>query len=221
MIHAKFATWFGLIILTTGLFIGCKRKPQSSLPESNYTAEQPTSQSNSDVSKTPQTSTSPKPTLETIVSYARTWRPTYVNWYGKMAPDFTVTDITGKSHKLSDYRGKNVILIFWAVWCGPCRQEIPSFIELRKTVSEDKLAMLAISYIDFRSSTEGVKKFIAANPVINYTIITAEPYSLPAPYNSLSAIPTTFFINPDGTLKIATEGLTPFSHIKAILEAEQ
>ena len=230
MIHTKFAIWLGLIILTTGLFIGCKKKPQSSPPESNNTAQQPASQTqnNQDVvaanlpeSQTPQSSTTPKPTLETIVYYAQTWRPTYVNWYGKMSPDFTVTDITGKSHKLSDYKGKNVMLIFWAVWCGPCRQEIPSFIELRKTVSQDNLAMLAISYVDFRSSTKDVKKFVAANPVINYTIITADPYSMPAPYNSLSAIPTTFFINPDGTIKIATEGVTPFSHLKAILEAEK
>jgi peroxiredoxin len=213
MIHTKFAIWLGLIILTAGLFIGCKKKPQSSLPESNNTAQQPASQT--------QTSTAPKPTLETIVYYARTWKPAYINWYGKMSPDFTVTDITGKSHKLSDYRGKNVMLIFWAVWCTPCLKEIPSFIELRKTVSEDKLAILAISYIDFRSSAEGVKKFVAANPVINYTIITAEPSSMPSPYNSLSAIPTTFFINPDGTIKIVTEGLTPLSHVKAILEAEK
>ena len=113
------------------------------------------------------------------------------------------------------------MLIFWATWCKPCLQEIPSFIELRKTVSQDNLAMLAISYVDFRSSTKDVKKFVAANPVINYTIITADPYSMPAPYNSLSAIPTTFFINPDGTIKIATEGVTPFSHLKAILEAEK
>jgi peroxiredoxin len=221
MTHTKFAIWLGLIILTTGLFIGCKKKPQSSLPELNDITQQPTSQLNPAVSNTPQTGTAQKPTLETIVSYAQTWRPTYVNWYGKMSPDFTVTDITGKSHKLSNYRGKNVILIFWAVWCGPCRLEIPSFIDIRKNISEDKLAMLAISYIDFRTSIEGVKKFVAANPVINYTIITAEPGSVPAPYNSISAIPTTFFINPDGTIKMATEGVTPLSHIKAILEAEK
>jgi peroxiredoxin len=230
MTNTKFAIWLGLIILTTGLFIGCKRKPQSSPPESNNTAQQPASQtqtsqnvvsSNPAVAQTPQTNAAPKPTLETIVSYARTWQPAYVNWYGKMSPDFTVTDITGKSHKLSDYRGKNVILIFWAVWCGPCRQEIPSLIELRKTVSEDKLAMLAISTINYRSPTEGVKKFVAANPIINYTIISTEPETLPAPYNAIYSIPTTFFINPDGTIKIATEGLTPLSHIKAILEAEK
>ena len=230
MIHTKFAIWLGLIILATGLFVGCKKKPQSSLPESNNTAQQPASQtqtsqniaaSNPAASQTPQTTAAPKLTLETIVSYARTWRPTYVRWYGSTSPDFTVTDITGKSHKLSDYKGKNVMLIFWAVWCKPCIQEIPSFIELRKTISEDKLAILAISYIDFRSSVKGVKKFVAKHPVINYTIITAEPSSMPRPYNSISAIPTTFFINPDGTIKIATEGLTPFSHLKAILEAEK
>jgi thiol-disulfide isomerase/thioredoxin len=113
------------------------------------------------------------------------------------------------------------MLIFWATWCGPCLQEIPSLIDLRKTVGEDKLAMLAISLVGYRSSTEGVKKFVAANPVINYTIISTDADTMPSPYNSIYSIPTTFFINPDGTIKIVTEGLTPLPHIKAILDAEE
>jgi thiol-disulfide isomerase/thioredoxin len=221
MLHTKFAIWLGLIILTAGLFIGCKKKPQSSLPESNNTVQQPAPKLNPDISQKPQTSTSPKPTLETIVSYARTWQPTYVNWYGKMAPDFAVTDITGKSHKLSSYKGKNVIVNFWATWCGPCRMEIPSFIKLRSEIGDDKLVILGISYIDFRSSAETIKQFVSENSIINYTIIAAQAESMPSPYNYISAIPTTFFINPDGTIKIVAEGVTPFSQIKAILEAEQ
>jgi peroxiredoxin len=236
MTYIKFVIWLGLITLTAGVLLGCKDKPQSPPPsaEPNSVAQQPAAQPKP-VTVTNMTPTPPplqppqvgpvrKPTLETIVAYgrdARLWQPAYVNWYGKMAPDFTVTDITGKSHKLSNYRGKNVMLIFWAVWCGPCRQEIPSLIDLRKSVGEDKLAMLAISTIGYRSSTENVKKFVAANPVINYTIISTDADSMPSPYNSIYAIPTTFFISPDGTIKIVTEGLTPLPHIKAILDAEQ
>jgi peroxiredoxin len=232
MIRIKFAIWFGLIALTAALFIGCKDKPQSPPPsaEPNSVAQQ---QNNTDVnvdvntapnpavSQPTQANTAPKLTLRSIVARARSWQPAYMNWYGKMSPDFTVTDITGKSHKLSKYKGKNVMLIFWATWCGPCLQEIPSLIDLRKTVGEDKLAMLAISLVGYRSSTEGVKKFVAANPVINYTIISTDADTMPSPYNSIYSIPTTFFINPDGTIKIVTEGLTPLPHIKAILDAEE
>jgi peroxiredoxin len=234
MIRTKFAIWFGLIALTAALFIGCKGKPQSPPTEPNSVTKPQTNPDvnvsvnvsvnaapNPAVSQPTKANTAPKPTLQNIASRARSWQPAYINWYGKMAPDFTVTDITGKSHTLSQYKGKNVMLIFWATWCGPCIQEIPSLIELRNTVGEDKLAMLAISTIGYRSSTEGVKKFVAANPIINYTIISADADSVPSPYNSINAIPTTFFINPDGTIKIVTEGLTPLPQIKAILDAEE
>jgi thiol-disulfide isomerase/thioredoxin len=236
MTRSKFVIWFSLIMLTAGLLFGCRKKPQSIPAEPNNIAQQPTTQqpaalqqTNPDVITTPnpavsqptQANTAPKPTLREIAAQRKSWNPAFMNWYSKMSPDFTVTDINGVSHKLSDYRGKNVMLIFWATWCGPCLQEIPSLIELRKTVGRDKLAILGISYIGFRNSAETIKRFVAANPIINYTIITADVDSMPFPYNSINAIPATFFINPDGTIKFATEGVTPLSHIKAILDAEE
>ena len=167
-----------------------------------------------------QTDTSPLATevktvsLNDIIKAARTWRPGYQTWYGKPAPDFTLTDLAGKEHKLSDYKGKNVLIIFWATWCGPCRMEIPHLIELRKTVGEDDLVMLAIS----NEGPELVKKFVA-QAKINYTVLI-DPGTLREPYNTIRAIPSGFFIDRQGKIKLATTGLVSLNEIKAILDAE-
>ena len=62
-----------------------------------------------------------------------------------LAPPFSLTDITGRPLKLSDYRGKVVMLDFWATWCGPCRVEIPGFVELQRQYGEQGLAVIGIS----------------------------------------------------------------------------
>jgi peroxiredoxin len=158
--------------------------------------------------------TETKPKLDDIVRAARTWRAGYQSWYGRTAPDFTLTDVAGKEHKLSAYRGKNVIIILWATWCGPCRMEIPQLIELRSTVSDDELAMLAIS----NEGLNQVKRFVA-QAGINYTVLL-DRGGLPEPYNTVNAIPSSFFIDRRGKIKLSTTGLLSLNEIEAILEAE-
>lgn len=154
-----------------------------------------------------------KSQLDEVIRAARTWRPGFQNWYGKPAPDFTLNDLAGKEHKLSDYKGKNVMIIFWATWCGPCMREIPDLIELRKTAGDDNLAMLAIS----NEGTDLVKKFVA-QAKINYTVLLDRD-TLPEPYNTINAIPSSFFIDRQGNIKLATTGLLSLREIKAILAA--
>ncbi|MHC4323851.1 MAG: TlpA family protein disulfide reductase, partial [Planctomycetota bacterium] len=160
----------------------------------------------------PRTGSGPK--LEDIIKAAKTWGPSFQPWYGKASPDFTLTDIEGKKHKLSDYKGKDVLIVFWATWCGPCRMEIPHLIELRNTASKDDLAILAIS----NERPEVVKKFVAQSKM-NYTILL-DPGVLPAPYNAIRAIPSSFFIDSEGKIKVASTGLVSLEEIKAIFEAE-
>lgn len=162
----------------------------------------------------------PKVSLNEVIKAAMTWRPVYKSWYGQPAPDFTLTDITGKQHKLSDYRGKSVLIIFWATWCTPCIMEIPHLIKLRNIVGEDKLAMLAISYITIMppNTTEMVKKLVEQSK-INYTVFSVDVDDMPAPYNQIRGIPCSFFIDSGGKIKLATEGLLSLGEIRAILQA--
>ena len=98
--------------------------------------------------------------------------------------------------------------------CSPCLREIPGLIELRKTVGENKLAILAIS----NENLTLAKRFVAQQK-INYTVLT-NPGTLPGPFDTIRFIPCSFFIDPQGKIKLATFGLLSLGEIKAILKAE-
>ncbi len=152
--------------------------------------------------------------LNKIISSRSGWNPILKDYYGKSVADFTVTDITGKAHKLSDYKGKDVLVVIWATWCQPCVLEIPHLIALRDIMDKDKLAILAIS----NEPVELVRK-MAKDKDINYTAISYQGV-LPEPFNRIRAVPSSFFIRPDGTLKLVTEGGTHLGEMKAIILAE-
>ena len=152
--------------------------------------------------------------LENIVNSRKTWDVAFESWSGKAAPDFTVKGIDGQVHKLSDYQRKNLLVVFWATWCPACKLEIPHLIELRKMYNENELGIVAIS----NESPEDLKRF-AADKGINYTVATLGG-ALPAPFSSVTSIPTTFFIGRDGTIKLTALGLVSLEESKAIVEAE-
>ena len=154
--------------------------------------------------------------LESIVNSRKTWDVPFPSWTGKKAPDFSVKSLDGQVHRLSDYSGKNVLVVFWATWCPACKAEIPDLIELRKQYTEDELAILAIS----NESPEDLKAFVD-NQQINYSVASLGGRPLPAPFSGVSSIPTTFFISPDGTIKLTALGLVSLKESKAILQAER
>ncbi len=128
-------------------------------------------------------------------------------YIGTQTPDFTVVDIEGSEITLSSFKGRRVILNFWATWCPPCRMEIPLLIELRKEVHPDKLAIIGISNEDKQQLLD-----FATKKNINYTIATTD--DLPTPYNYVSSIPTTFFIDRNGIIQDVISGLHTLEEMK-------
>ncbi len=235
---------FLMMFATVATFSGCKKtapeqpttnrtSPQNEQLRSDQTSSAAPKTANSqtaaptDPNKAkPQnvTPTDPKKSLMSIIRAARaarSWGPNYTSLINKEAPDFTLTDINGKKHKLSDYRGKKVVLMFWATWCPPCKATIPHLMELRRAVGEDKLAIMGISHIteDPPNTAEIIKQF-AEDRKINYTVIAAQIGSAGDPYDAIHQLPTLLFIEPDGTIKLSATGPISLAEFKAILEAE-
>ena len=150
--------------------------------------------------------------LEYIAESQKTWDIAFASSFGKDAPDFSVDDIEGKTHKLSDYRGRNVVVVFWATWCPACNLEIPHLIELRNMFAEDKLAILAIS----DEEPEHLKNF-AESKDINYTVTSLGDSPLPEPFANVASIPTTFFIDPEGKITFAAVGVVSLADAKVIM----
>ena len=122
-----------------------------------------------------------------------------------LAPDFTLYDIDGNTYKLSDFRGKPVILNFWASWCGPCKAEMPDFEEAYKTYGED-IQFLIVNLTDGSSETvETASAYIAQ-----------QGYTFPVYYDvamegavgyGIYAIPVTYFIDAEGSVRAFNEGM--------------
>lgn len=113
------------------------------------------------------------------------------------APDFTLLNLDGDKVTLSDYKGKIVFINFWATWCGPCRQEVPAFIELQKEYGDEKLAILGIS---LDQGDLSVVPAFAEKYGINYEILYATQ-EVVAMYGGIRSIPTTFIVDRDGYLR--------------------
>jgi peroxiredoxin len=122
---------------------------------------------------------------------------------GKPAPDFTLASLDGKNVTLSDYRGQAVLLNFWATWCGPCKIEMPWFIELQKEYGPQGLQIVGVAMDD--ASKEEIQKFIQEMGV-NYTILLGKE-AVGQQYGGVDVLPTTFFIDRDGKIVSREFGL--------------
>jgi len=117
---------------------------------------------------------------------------------GKVAPDFNLPDLNEKEIRLSDFRGKVVFLNFWATWCKPCREEMPSMEILYKNFEKDGLAILAIS-IDRVTTKKDIPPFVKA---LNLTFpILIDSWGQTDKRYKLMGVPETYIIDQQGILR--------------------
>jgi cytochrome c biogenesis protein CcmG/thiol:disulfide interchange protein DsbE len=122
----------------------------------------------------------------------------------KEAPDFALKDADGKLVKLSDYRGKVVLLDFWATWCGPCKIEIPWFMEMQRKNKDRGFEVLGVAMDD--EGWEAVKPF-ASKLAMNYRLVVGNDQTAQM-YGGVDALPTTFLIDRGGKIAAVHVGLT-------------
>ena len=126
------------------------------------------------------------------------------------APDWTLKDVDGKTVRLSDFRGKVVVLNFWAAWCPPCLREIPGFIELQKKYLDRGLVIVAVSLDD----DPGLAKSTVERLKVTYPVVFGTP-GVAASYGQITALPSTFVINKEGKITALHEGFAKASAIEA------
>jgi thiol-disulfide isomerase/thioredoxin len=112
------------------------------------------------------------------------------------APDFSLQSLDGKTTHLSDFRGKAVLLNFWATWCGPCKIEMPWFVDLQKEYGAQGLQIVGVAMDD--ASTEDIAKF-AKGMGVNYPILIGKE-SVGDEYGGVPALPESFLIARDGKI---------------------
>jgi peroxiredoxin len=121
----------------------------------------------------------------------------------KPAPDFNLKDADGKPVKLSDYRGKVVLLNFWATWCGPCKIEIPWFMDFEQTYKDKNFAVLGVSLDE--DGWDAVKPYIQQKK-INYRVMIGTE-QVAQMYGEVDSLPTTFMIDREGRVAAVHIGL--------------
>jgi reactive intermediate/imine deaminase len=135
---------------------------------------------------------------------------------GAEAPDFTRTDVAGQSVRLSNYRGKVVLLTFWATWCPPCLDEIPAFSGWQQRYGPSGLQVLAVSMDDSSAPvTSAIGKYH-----VNYPVVMSDE-KLVALYGGVLGLPLNFIIDPSGRIVARYQGKTDLkameSQIKSLL----
>jgi len=129
--------------------------------------------------------------------------------------DFSLPDLKGETQSLSDYRGKWVVVNFWATWCPPCLEEIPDLVMFHETHRDKDAVVLGVNFED--AGREQIKVF-ADDYLISYPVLLNPGLVPPVPSMTVGGLPTTYLISPEGELVARQEGPITAKAIEAYLE---
>jgi len=140
---------------------------------------------------------------------------------GKPAPAFTLEDLSGKKLSLADYKGKAVLINFWATWCAPCKIETPWLIELRNQYGAQGFEVLGISADDLdrgdaqklSEDKRQIAHFVQQEHIPYPVLIDAD--SISQPYGGLDSLPASFYVDRNGIVVAAQLGLISKEEIEA------
>jgi cytochrome c biogenesis protein CcmG/thiol:disulfide interchange protein DsbE len=126
------------------------------------------------------------------------------DFVGKPAPEFTLKDLDNNEVSLGDFAGQVLIVDFWATWCGPCIEEMPTFAALHRQYKDKGFNIIAISTDD---SADKVRRY-ADKEELNFPLLMADD-KVKEDYGGISAIPTTFVVGRDGSVRYFYLGTPP------------
>jgi peroxiredoxin len=133
---------------------------------------------------------------------------------GQLAPDFSLASLDGKTVKLSDFRGKAVLLNFWATWCEPCKIEMPWFVDLQKKYGPQGLQVVGVAMDD--ASPKDIAEF-AQKMSVNYPVLVGKE-AVGDQYGGIPYLPSTFYIGRDGKVVDRVFGLVSRSEIEGNIQ---
>lgn len=137
---------------------------------------------------------------------------------GKQAPGFTLVDLNGKKVSLSDYKGRPVLVNFWATWCGPCRAEMPWFEELRKQYAGQGFEVLGLTD-DADAGRDAIEKAAKKIGVTYPILLTDEKQTVQKAYGGLDVLPVSFYVDRNGVVVEETAGLGSKDEVEAHIKA--
>jgi thiol-disulfide isomerase/thioredoxin len=131
---------------------------------------------------------------------------------GKQAPAFALTSLDGKKVSLADYKGRPVLVNFWATWCGPCKVEMPWFEEFRKQYAAQGFEILGLAD-DVDAGKDMIAK-VANKAGVSYPILLTDG-KVQTAYGGLEVLPMSFYVDRNGVIVEQTAGLGSKEQIEA------
>lgn len=138
-----------------------------------------------------------------LIASAQLHAGNLTKYEGAELPPFTLLDLAGNSHKLTDYRGSVVLVNFWATYCGPCIKEMPSMQRLKDKLRDKPFTILAI---DMAEDKGAVQAFMKKHDIkIDFPILLNPDGDVVEQW-MITAVPTTFILDPEGHIRYALFG---------------